>query len=335
MLNVTIGFVLAVLVVGGITADAFAQSGREDIRKTAEAFVSAYNDKRYADIEQRFNAQMKAAISGDRLTQVLNSTHEQLGKIVSIGEPRSAGSSTAVYPAIFERGKADVQLALDGEGKIAGLRITPPAAAKPGSASRNKTKLILPFRDDWFVFWGGDTSDKNYHQNAPNQRFAFDIVKVDSGGRTHKGDGTVNEDYYAFGQELLAPAAGVVTYVVDGIHDNKPGEMNRMFVPGNMVVIRHADGEYSLFAHFKQNSIRVKAGDPVKQGQVIGLCGNSGNSSEAHLHFQVQSTPFFEDEASMKVFFRSVMVKRPGKSDILDDYSPEKGDIVSNALRKP
>jgi hypothetical protein len=77
--------------------------------------------------------------------------------------------------------------------------------------------------------------------------------------------------------------------------------MNRMFVPGNLVVIKHADGEYSLFAHFKQNSIRVKIGDKVAKGQLIGLCGNSGNSSEAHLHFQVQNTPFFADEPILRV----------------------------------
>jgi murein DD-endopeptidase MepM/ murein hydrolase activator NlpD len=107
-----------------------------------------------------------------------------------------------------------------------------------------------------------------------------------------------------------------------------------MFVPGNLIIIKHAEGEYSLLAHFKQNSIRVKIGDKVTKGQTIGLCGNSGNSSEPHLHFQVQNTPFFEDEASMKTFFESLVVRRPGKSEVYDNYSPEKGDIVSNNLNK-
>jgi murein DD-endopeptidase MepM/ murein hydrolase activator NlpD len=106
--------------------------------------------------------------------------------------------------------------------------------------------------------------------------------------------------------------------------------MNRMFVPGNLIVIKHAEGEYSLFAHFKQNSIRIKVGDKVTKGQTIGLCGNSGNSSEAHLHYQFQNTPFFADEASMKVYFEKLNVKREGKSELKTDYSPVKGDIVSN-----
>lgn len=312
----------------------FSQVNSEDLQKTAEMVVSAYNEKNYSAIEQTFNAQMKAAISGEKLKEFLDGSHKDLGKIVSLGKPRSVAPTAAIFPADFERGKKELLIALDGEKKIAGLRISAPAPEKPKNTSRNKTKLILPFKGEWFIFWGGDTPEQNYHQNAPNQRFAFDIVKVDENGKSHKGDGTKNEDYYAFGQEILAPADGVVTYVVDGVHDNKPGEMNRMFVPGNLVVIKHAENEYSLFAHFKQNSVRVKLGDKVKQGQVIGLCGNSGNSSEPHLHFQVQSTPFFEDEASMKVFFESVVVKRPGKSEVVDGYSPVKGDVVSNNIKK-
>lgn len=323
LLCVCAGLILAVNI--------FAQTAAEKVQKAAEAFVSSYNSKNYAAIEESFNAQMKKAVPGDKLKAFIDGTHAQFGKIVSLGSPKFNAPTVAVFPAEFERGKLEMLIALDGDGKIGGLRLTPPQAEKPkNTSSRNKTKMILPFKGEWFVFWGGDTATQNYHQDAPNQRFAFDIVKVDAEGKTHKGDGTKNEDYYVFGQEIIAPADGVVTYVVDGIHDNVPGEMNRMFVPGNIVIIKHADGEYSLFAHFKQNSIRVKIGDKVKQGQTLGLCGNSGNSSEAHLHFQVQNTPFFENEASMKTFFEKVTVKRDGKTETKTDYSPVKGDIVKN-----
>ncbi len=277
---------------------------------------------------------MKAAISGDKLKEFLDGLHRDLGKITKLDKPKFIAPTVADFPAEFERGKMILLVALDAEGKIGGLRVSPPQAEKPKNTSRNQTKMILPFKGEWWVFWGGDTTAQNYHQDAPNQRFAFDILKTDTGGKTHTGDGLKNEDYYAFGQEIIAPADGVVTYVVDGIHDNKPGEMNRMFVPGNLIIINHAENEYSLLAHFKQNSIRVKIGDKVKKGQTIGLCGNSGNSSEAHLHFQVQNTSFFAEEASIKVFFESVLVKRPGKSEVYNNYSPEKGNIVSNNLTK-
>lgn len=308
---------------------AVGQNASEKVQKMAELFVSSYNAKDYAQIEAQFNGQMKQAVTGDKLKEFLDGLHRDLGKITKLGAPAFVTPAVANFPADFERGKMILLIALDTEGKIAGFRVTPPQAPKPKNTSRNKTGLILPFKGEWFVFWGGDTAEQNYHQNAPNQRFAFDIVKVDAEGKTHTGDGSKNEDYYAFGQEIVAPADGVAVYVVDGIHDNKPGEMNRMFVPGNLVVIKHADGEFSLFAHFKQNSIRVRVGDKVKKGQTIGLCGNSGNSSEAHLHFQIQNTAFFEDEASMKTFFEKITVKRDGKTETKTDYSPVKGDLVS------
>lgn len=308
----------------------FGQTSSEKFQKMAELFVSAYNAKDYAQIEQQFDDRMKAAIKSDKLKEWLKQTHVELGKIVKLETPNFVAPTVAVFPAVFQRGKMDLLIALDAEGKIAGLRIAPSAQTpKPKNTSRNQIKLALPFRGEWFVVWGGDTVEQNQHQDAPNQRFAFDILKTDAEGKTHKGDGSKNEDYYAFGQEIIAPAGGVVTYAVDGVHDNKPGEMNQMFVPGNLVIIKHAEGEYSLFAHFKQNSIRVKVGDKVTKGQTIGLCGNSGNSSEPHLHFQVQNTPFFEDEGSMKVFFEKVTVRRDGKTEIKNDYSPVKGDIVS------
>ena len=305
------------------------QNSSEKVQKMTELFVSAYNAQRYGTFAEQFNAQMKAAITGEKLKEFLDDLRADAGKIVKLGPPAFVAPGAANFSAEFERGRFDLMMALDSEGKVAGFQITAASQpAKPKNTSRNQTKLTLPVKGEWLVFWGGDAEEQNYHHNAPNQRFAVDILKVDESGKTHKGDGTKNEDYYAFGQEIVAPADGVVAYVVDGIHDNKPGEMNRMFIPGNLVVIRHADNEYSLVAHFKQNSIRVKVGDKVARGQVIGLCGNSGNSSEAHLHFQVQNAQFFADEGSMKIFFEKITVKRDGKTEVRSDYSPVKGDII-------
>ena len=308
----------------------FAQSNQEKVQQTAEMIVTAYNAKDSARIEKEFNAQMSQAISTDKLKEFLDQTHAGLGKIVKLGTPNFLAPTVAAFPADFERGKMELLVALDTQGKIGGLRIAPPQMPKQKNTKRNQTKLALPFKGEWFIAWGGDTSQQNQHQDAPNQRFAFDILKLGADSKSYKGDGKRNEDFYAFGQEIVAPADGVATYVVDGVQDNVPGEMNRMFVPGNLVVIKHAEGEYSLFAHFKQNSIRVKVGDKVTKGRIIGLCGNSGNSSEAHLHYQFQNTPFFADEASMKVFFEKLNVRREGKPESKTDYSPVKGDFVSN-----
>lgn len=312
-----------------LTSIVFGQSAVEKIQKTAELFVSSYNDKNYSLIERQFNAQMKAAITSEKLKEFLDASHRDLGKITLLGKPKFVAPTVAVYPADFERGKMELLIALDAEGKIGGFRIAAPPPEKPKNTSRNKTKLILPFKGEWLIFWGGDTPEQNYHQNAATQRFAFDILKVDADGKTHIGDGTKNEDYYAFGQELIAPADGVVTDVVSGVRDNVPGVMNPLIAVGNMVMIRHADGEVSMFAHLKFDSPLVKVGQSVKKGQTIGLCGNSGNSTEAHLHYQLQETNLFEAEGTKKVFFEKITVKHDGKTEMKNDYSPVKADIVS------
>ncbi|MFL6375772.1 MAG: peptidoglycan DD-metalloendopeptidase family protein [Pyrinomonadaceae bacterium] len=305
------------------------QSAYERLRATGDLFVTNYNASTYTVIQERFNGQMNAAVPRDKLAGFLDGLHKDLGRLVSIGTPNMIGAGAARFDANFEKGKMDLILALDGEGKIAGLSIRPPAPVKPRNTSRNKTPLDLPFKGDWFVFWGGDTVEQNYHQDAATQRFAFDILKVDASGKTHSGDGKRNEDYFAFGQEIVADADGVVTDVVTGVKDNVPGILNPLMAVGNFVMIRHANGEVSVFCHLKFGSTRVKVGDTVKAGQTIGLCGNTGNSTEPHLHYQVQGSTLFENENSMKVFFRKLILKRDGKTEERTEYSPVKGDIIS------
>jgi murein DD-endopeptidase MepM/ murein hydrolase activator NlpD len=186
----------------------------------------------------------------------------------------------------------------------------------------------LPFEGQWLVFWGGDSRELNHHHDSRHQRFAFDFVVVDEAGRTHQDEGRENKDYYAFGQPVLAPADGVVTDVITGVRDNTPGSMNPTFAGGNAVILMHREHEVSVLAHFQQGSIRVKCGDNVKRGQVLGLCGNSGNSSEPHIHFHVQNTPILQDGTGLRCVFEKVTVTRNAKSESRMSYSPVKGDIV-------
>jgi murein DD-endopeptidase MepM/ murein hydrolase activator NlpD len=80
-------------------------------------------------------------------------------------------------------------------------------------------------------------------------------------------------------------------------------------------------------AHLKHNSVTVKVGDKVKCGQVIGLCGNSGNSSEPHLHFHVQNTPIIQDGTGIKCYFQKLILK--GEKEPKINYSPVKDQIIS------
>jgi len=307
----------------------FSQTPAEKLQKMAELFMTAYNAEDYGQISAQFNATMKTAIPDDKLKAFLDGSHKDLGSILKLGAPNLVSPRAASFPVDFEKAKMALTIALDAEDKIAGFQINVPTPVKPRNTGRNKTVLDLPFKGEWLVFWGGDTVAQNYHQDAATQRFAFDILKVDAEGKTHRGEGKQNEDYYAFGQEIVADADGVVTDVVTGVKDNVPGVMNPLMAVGNFVMIRHTNGEVSVFCHLKFGTIRVKVGDKVKAGEVLGLCGNSGNSTEAHLHYQVQGTTLFEAENSMKVFFRRVLLKRDGKTEEKSEYSPVKGDLIS------
>ena len=125
------------------------------------------------------------------------------------------------------------------------------------------------------------------------QRFAIDWVKVDDQGRTFGGDSLKNASYYAYGSDALAVADGVVSEVKDSIPQNVPGVTSRAVpitletVGGNHVIVDVGGGYYAFYAHLQPGSIRVHVGDHVKRGQVLGLVGNSGNSTEPHLHFHI------------------------------------------------
>lgn len=109
-----------------------------------------------------------------------------------------------------------------------------------------------------------------------------------------------------------------------------PGSMNPYSALGNAVFIKHRDNEVSIIAHLKQGSICVKAGDKIAQGQLIGLCGNSGNSSEPHIHYHLQNTAIIQDGTGIKCVFSNIIVSRDNKTRIEEAYSPIKNDIVEN-----
>ena len=125
------------------------------------------------------------------------------------------------------------------------------------------------------------------------QRFGIDYVKMDTNGRRFTGDSLKNESYYAHGTDAIAVADGIVAAVKDGIPENIPGPASRAVpitletVGGNFVILDIGQGRYAFYAHLRPGSLRVRVGDRVRKGQVLGLVGNSGNSTEPHLHFHL------------------------------------------------
>jgi hypothetical protein len=129
------------------------------------------------------------------------------------------------------------------------------------------------------------------------QRFAIDWVRIDKGGQSFRGDPLKNESYYAYGVEALAVADGVVAAVHDGVPQNVPGADSRAVpitletVAGNYVILDIGQGRCAFYAHLQPGSLRVKQRDKVRRGQVVGLVGNTGNSTEPHLHFHLADGP--------------------------------------------
>ncbi|MCP4444503.1 MAG: M23 family metallopeptidase, partial [Myxococcales bacterium] len=184
-----------------------------------------------------------------------------------------------------------VTIAWDAAGKIAGLAIAPLAPTGPAPSKydeyQSKTSLRLPFTGTWTVFWGGRTLLLNYHVAHPSQHFAYDLLVLKD-GLSHRGEGTQNSEYFCFGEDIVSAGKGQVIEVVTGVADNIPGQMNAREPTGNHVIVGHGDHEFALYGHLQFESTLVKVGDRVEQGTKLGKCGNSGNSSEAHLHFHLQ-----------------------------------------------
>ena len=95
------------------------------------------------------------------------------------------------------------------------------------------------------------------------------------------------------------------------------------------MLIEHRPGEVFVLAHLKFASVVVKPGDRVSKGQIVGLCGNSGNSSEPHLHYHLQNSTMLGEAFGIKVRFAMVKLLRDGNAEMKTGYSPIKGDLVS------
>lgn len=293
----------------------------------AGRLVTAYNAADHPATRADYNAVMAKALPPDKSDAFFRNLRLQCGKIVKRAPGRYRPPDTAVYRTQFDNAVLDMKIVLDDQNKIAGLWFLPPVAPVP-APERNGKPLALPFRGEWFTHWGGDTKEINHHHGVPSQNFAFDFLISDDKGSSFKGNGAANEDYYCFDKEILAPADGTVTDCITGVRDNPPGSMNPYSALGNAVFIRHARYEVSVLAHFKRGSIRVKVGDAVKKGDLLGRCGNSGNSSEPHLHYHLMNTTTIQDATGIKCFFDKVVLTEDGEESLKEDYSPIKGDRV-------
>ena len=247
--------------------------------------------------------EMRQTISRDDLTAFVHGVGTELGPETAVTDEHVESASGArVYVRTarlaYIGNPVELSFAFTAGAQVGGMQLKPigPPALAPTTRGdyQTQTALHVPFTGAWTVVWGGRTLDDNYHASTHDQRFAYDILVVKD-GVTHAGDGTKNSDYYAYGRPIVAPAAGTVVVAQDGVVENVPGQMDPRHAAGNYAVLDHGDGEFSFLAHMIPGSLAVHVGDHVAAGQAIGRCGNSGNSSEPHLHYHLQTTPRFHD----------------------------------------
>jgi hypothetical protein len=211
------------------------------------------------------------------------------------------GDGFGIYRAGYGWGDFELVIAayLDGAGKSIGFTALPNAPLPPDLLDGYVSDVTyrLPVDGQLFVGWGGDAVFQNYHAASPPQRHAFDLL-VWRDGATHVGDGAANADYHIWGLPVVAPADGTVIAVENALPDIAPvgstaepvGEpVNADHPEGNHVVIQTAEQEFVHLAHMRMGSIRVEVGQRVAAGDGIGLVGNSGNTSEPHVHIHVQT----------------------------------------------
>lgn len=301
---------------------------RRPIGEVMGRLMKAINGEDYLSVRLDLTQAMLDDLSLAKSVQLFPGVVNHYGKIEKLDAPRVMGPNRIAVRARGALRDLDLRVTFDEQNRIAGLTY--------GEAILVPEQLVtsfrLPVEGEWLVMLGGDSREQNgHHHDSPVECFALDFAVVDEEGRTFCGHGRENEDYYAFGQPIVAPADGVVTDVVSGVRDNKPGTINTSCACGNMVIIKHQEHEVSALGHLKQGSIPVKCGDKVKQGQVVGQCGNSGYSTGPHLHFHVQNTPIIQEATGLQFVFEKIVVTRDGKSEVREKYAPVKGDLVKES----
>jgi murein DD-endopeptidase MepM/ murein hydrolase activator NlpD len=189
-----------------------------------------------------------------------------------------------------------------------------------------KTALIFPFKGKGVITNAGVTNGG--HRNRSGQ-FAIDGVGLDERyGVYVAGSGRKSGDYAGWGRPLIVPAAGTVLQArAERPDQTDPEKSDPHFYapeypnggdPGNHVVIDHGSGEFSMIAHMQAMTVMVKPGDRVRQGQLLGRLGSSGDTVTPHVHYQLQSGPDHEWSDGLPCTFGNVKAERLVRGTFFD-----------------
>lgn len=192
--------------------------------------------------------------------------------------------------------------------------------AYPADVHSTSPKVVVrfPLNERALIGWGGDRLESNYHVIKPNERWAYDILIPPAEVKSSK-----LEDYGIYGAKVMAPASGTVVSINNNEQDLVPGSDDFQSMAGNHIYLRlDESGTYLILAHLKQGSIKVKEGQHVNEGEFLAQVGNSGSSSEPHLHIHHQR----QDPSKVSIFLSEglPLYFRTEKGVIM----PEKGEYI-------
>jgi len=161
-----------------------------------------------------------------------------------------------------------------------------------------------PLKGSRWVMGGGCCTPYSYHRGATlplngairvAERFAIDFVQLNDKDMLIDGPMKELSSYAFFGDEIYSVADGTVVATEDGLPEQVPGKLpdgaTIQMAAGNHVVVDIGQGRFAFYAHMQPGSLKVKVGDKVTTGQVLGLLGNTGNTDTPHLHFHVMDGP--------------------------------------------
>jgi murein DD-endopeptidase MepM/ murein hydrolase activator NlpD len=176
-------------------------------------------------------------------------------------------------------------------------QVSVPVKAAEGFVGR------LPFEGIWYV--SAEHGIQDAHKRFIAEAYAYDFLQIGPDGSSYGGRGSRNSDFFAYGRPVLAAGDGEVVYMRNDVPENVPGQAMPATPGGNAIVIRHADDQYTYYAHMRPSGMKVGVGDQVVAGDPIGEVGNSGDSTEPHLHFHAMTGRDPGDSDGLPVLFES------------------------------
>lgn len=203
--------------------------------------------------------------------------------------------------------------------------------------------VTSPVRGRWLGMNSPASRVPSHGIRMYGQAYAIDLVyEPTEAARPVFGDGSAMrapEDYPAFGQPVFAMIEGTVVRATDWRRDHRArsnwlglaymmveGAIRELggpgFILGNHVIVRGANGEYAALAHLQQGSLRVRVGETVRAGQQLARCGNSGNSSEPHVHAQLMDRVAPVTAQGVPMAFADILLREDAP---VADALPENG----------